>query len=84
MLDAVLAFILSYSALLMIHLALFSALMAFRAGAVNERLLFELMSVQSWELQQAFEHGFLYRAFIFFALFRATAIPPISRRRCAG
>ena len=85
--DAVSAFVLSCAALVILglayreqrwsyfFLALFSALMSLRSGTVNERLFFELLNIQSWELQQALEHISLYSAFLFFALYSGYRFP---------
>ncbi|MDX1696364.1 MAG: 7TM-DISM domain-containing protein [Ketobacteraceae bacterium] len=85
--DAVSAFVLSCSALLILgrayreqrwsyfFLALFAAFMSVRCGTVNERLFFELLTIRSWELQQALEHISLYGAFMFFALYSGYRFP---------
>jgi len=87
MLDGVLAFLLSCGALILIvkairtrrwsylYLALFAAFMSLRAGTVNERLLFSVMGIEDWELQQALEHGVLFATLPFFALYLGTRFP---------
>jgi len=85
--DAVVAFLLSVASLVLlvrtvneqrkyyVLLAIFAALMSFRAGAVNERLLFSLLGIQDWGLQQALEHGTLFASLPFFAAYLGRRFP---------
>lgn len=85
--DAVIAFLLSVASLVLlvrtvnkqrkyyVLLAIFSALMSLRAGAVNERLLFSLLGIQDWGLQQALEHGTLFASLPFFAAYLGRRFP---------
>ncbi len=57
------------------YLAIFAALMSVRAGTVNERVLFELLGIRDWNIQQALEHGTLYASFPFYALFLGFRYP---------
>ena len=85
--DAVIAFLLSVVSLILviraihercwhyIFLAIFAALMSFRAGAVNERLFFSLLGIDNWEWQQALEHGTLFASLPFFAMYLGRRYP---------
>ena len=85
--DAVVAFLLSVASLVLlvrtvmeqrkyyVLLAIFAALMSLRAGAVNERLLFSLLGIQDWGVQQALEHGTLFASLPFFAAYLGRRFP---------
>ena len=58
-----------------VFLACWAALMAVRAGTIEERLLFEMFSIQDWEVQRKWEYGVLYSMLPFFALYLGYRFP---------
>jgi hypothetical protein len=85
--DVVIAFLLSLITVILLikaareqqvallFLALFSLLMALRAGIVNERLLFSILNIHDWEFQQTIEYVCLYASVPFFALYLGLRFP---------
>lgn len=58
-----------------VFLACWAALMAVRAGTIEERLFFEMFALQDWEVQRKWEYGVLYAMFPFFALYLGYRFP---------
>lgn len=58
-----------------VFLACWAALMAVRAGTIEERLFFEMFVIQDWEAQRKWEYGILYAMFPFFALYLGHRFP---------
>ena len=58
-----------------LFLACWAALMAVRAGTIEERLLFEMFAIHDWEVQRKWEYGILYCTVPFFALYLGYRFP---------
>lgn len=58
-----------------LYLAIFTALMAIRAGTVNERLFFTFLGIHQWQTQQTIEYLTIYATVPFFALYLGHRFP---------